>query len=48
MKNWDIVDETGHCSSIKDWEDAQMICDKLRIPIHQVDFVKHYWNDVFE
>lgn len=47
MKNWDIRDETGNCTVEKDYEDARWICDKLRIPLIQVDFVKEYWNEVF-
>lgn len=48
LKNWDLVDETGFCSSEQDWEDAQYVCDKLQIPIQRIDFVKQYWTDVFE
>lgn len=47
MKNWDIVDEVGHCSSEKDYQDAKWVCEKLKIPLVQVNFVKDYWNDVF-
>lgn len=47
MKNWDQTDETGFCSIEKDWTDAQIVCDKLDIPIQKVDFVKEYWTDVF-
>lgn len=47
MKNWDITDETGNCSLENDWIDAQWICDKLKIPVQRVDFVKEFWNDVF-
>lgn len=47
MNNWDIVDETGVCSTQKDYEDAQKICKKLDIPLFKVDFVKEYWNNVF-
>jgi len=47
MKNWDIKDETGICTAEKDYEDAQWICDKLKIPLVQIDFVKEYWNEVF-
>ncbi|XP_020279874.1 mitochondrial tRNA-specific 2-thiouridylase 1 [Pseudomyrmex gracilis] len=47
MRNWDIKDETGHCVIQKDYEDAQWICDRLKIPLAQVDFVKEYWNEVF-
>lgn len=48
LKNWDLVDETGFCSSEQDWEDAQYVCDKLKIPIQRIDFVKQYWTNVFE
>lgn len=47
MKNWDIRDETGKCTIEKDYDDARWICDKLKIPMIQVDFVKEYWNEVF-
>lgn len=47
MRNWDIRDETGKCVIEKDYNDAQWICDKLKIPLLQVNFVKEYWNDVF-
>lgn len=47
MKNWDIRDETGKCMMEKDYDDARYICDKLKIPLIQVDFVKEYWNEVF-
>ncbi|XP_070151079.1 mitochondrial tRNA-specific 2-thiouridylase 1 isoform X2 [Polyergus mexicanus] len=47
MKNWDIRDETGKCAVEKDYEDARWICDKLKIPLIQIDFVKEYWNEVF-
>ncbi|KAL0120791.1 hypothetical protein PUN28_008465 [Cardiocondyla obscurior] len=47
MKNWDIRNEMGQCTVEKDYNDAQSICDKLKIPLVQVDFVKEYWNEVF-
>ncbi|XP_011880628.1 PREDICTED: mitochondrial tRNA-specific 2-thiouridylase 1-like [Vollenhovia emeryi] len=47
MKNWDIRDETGTCTVEKDYNDARWVCDKLNIPLIQVDFVKEYWNEVF-
>lgn len=47
MKNWDETDETGFCSSDKDYEDAQYISNKLQIPLTQVNYVKEYWNEVF-
>lgn len=48
MKNWDLTDETGLCSIEKDYEDAKYVCDKLEIPLTKVNFVKQYWNEVFE
>ncbi|CAO1410423.1 unnamed protein product [Diamesa serratosioi] len=47
MKNWDETDESGFCSSDKDFEDAKYVSDKLEIPLKQINFVKEYWNDVF-
>lgn len=47
MKNWDIKDETGECTVEKDYQDAQWICNRLKIPLIQIDFVKEYWNEVF-
>lgn len=48
MRNWDGKDETGFCSTENDWKDVQMICDKLDIPLVDIDFVKQYWTDVFQ
>ncbi|XP_014211143.1 mitochondrial tRNA-specific 2-thiouridylase 1 [Copidosoma floridanum] len=47
MKNWDLPDELGVCQVDKDYEDAKWICDKLKIPLIEVNFVKEYWNEVF-
>ena len=47
MKNWDLTDEYGRCTSDKDREDAEYVCDHLKIPLHHVNFVKEYWTDVF-
>ncbi|XP_054009643.1 mitochondrial tRNA-specific 2-thiouridylase 1 isoform X1 [Hylaeus anthracinus] len=47
MKNWDIADETGKCSVEEDQEHAQWVCNKLKIPLVEVNFVKEYWNNVF-
>ncbi|CAB0038851.1 unnamed protein product [Trichogramma brassicae] len=48
MKNWDIANELGECQADKDLEDAKWICNKLKIPLVDVNFVKEYWNDVFD
>ncbi|KAK3102451.1 hypothetical protein FSP39_011453, partial [Pinctada imbricata] len=47
MRNWDIRDEQGLCSTDPDKEDAQFVCDRLKIPLYEVNFVKEYWNHVF-
>lgn len=47
MQNWDIADEQGECSASKDYKDASIVCDKLGIKLHYVNFVKEYWNHVF-
>ena len=47
MKNWDSANEKGECMADKDREDAQLVCDHIGIPLHEVNFVKEYWNEVF-
>ena len=51
MTNWDSSDEVGvgdRCRIDKDKNDAREVCDRLGIPLVEVDFVKEYWNDVFQ
>lgn len=48
MRNWDSKDEFGFCSADKDAEDAEKTCRFLDIPFVEVNFVKEYWNNVFE
>ncbi|XP_063700876.1 mitochondrial tRNA-specific 2-thiouridylase 1 [Culicoides brevitarsis] len=48
LKNWNEIDETGKCSGEADFADAEYVCDYLGIPLHQMNFEKHYWNQVFE
>ncbi|KAJ3647703.1 hypothetical protein Zmor_019566 [Zophobas morio] len=47
MQNWDIADEKGVCSADADYKDAALVCGKLNIKLTHVNFVKHYWNEVF-
>ncbi|KAL1512866.1 hypothetical protein ABEB36_002378 [Hypothenemus hampei] len=47
MKNWDISDEKGSCRADEDYKDAAYVCEKLKIKLHHVNFVKEYWNEVF-
>lgn len=45
MQNWD---STGYCSSYEDLEDAQEVCNMLRIPLHLVNFTSDYLEKVFK
>ena len=57
MRNWDSVinnDYLGNpnldndiCPQEVDYNDAVEVCNKLDIPLHRVDFVKEYWDNVF-
>ncbi|KAL7647790.1 UNVERIFIED_CONTAM: hypothetical protein RMT77_001404 [Armadillidium vulgare] len=47
MKNWDLKDEQGICTTEKDAEDSEWICKYLQIPFYETSFVKEYWNEVF-
>jgi tRNA-specific 2-thiouridylase len=48
MKNWEEKDENGVCQSTKDYEDVVRVCDHIGIPHYAVNFVKEYWDSVFE
>lgn len=58
MRNWDSTinnDYLGNpnldndiCPQEQDYNDAKAVCDKLNIPLHRVDFVKEYWDNVFK
>ena len=57
MRNWDSSlnnDFLGNpnlnnniCPQEQDYNDAIEVCKKLDIPLHRIDFVKEYWDDVF-
>ena len=57
MRNWDSTinnDYLGNpnlnndiCPQEEDYNDAKAVCDKLGIPLHRVDFVREYWDNVF-
>ena len=57
MRNWDSVinnDYLGNpnldndiCPQEVDYNEAVEVCNKLDIPLHRVDFVKEYWDNVF-
>ena len=58
MRNWDTSvngDILGNpnldhniCPQEQDYNDALAVCNKIGIPLHRVDFVKEYWDNVFE
>ena len=48
MKNWDEDDGSEYCTAKADLADAQKVCDKLGIPLHQANFASEYWDNVFE
>lgn len=48
LKNWNEIDEKLMCSGETDFADAEYVCDYLGIPLHMVNFEKHYWNQVFD
>lgn len=57
MRNWDTSvnnDILGNptlgeeiCTQEQDYNDAVMVCKKLEIPLHRIDFIKEYWDYVF-
>ena len=48
MKNWEEDDGTEYCTAREDLADAQQVCDKLGIKLHQANFAAEYWDNVFE
>ncbi|WP_156299828.1 tRNA 2-thiouridine(34) synthase MnmA [Streptobacillus canis] len=48
MKNWEEQDENGVCMADIDYEDVIAVAEQLDIPYYSVNFVKEYWDRVFE
>lgn len=58
MRNWDSTvnnDYLGNpnlnndiCPQEQDYNDAIEVCKKLDIPLHRIDYIKEYWDNVFE
>jgi len=48
MKNWDEDDDSEYCTATQDLADAEMVCDRLGIPLHSANFAAEYWDQVFE
>lgn len=58
MRNWDSTvnnDNLGNpnynnesiCPQEQDYNDALKVCQELNIPLHRADFIKEYWDYVF-
>jgi tRNA-uridine 2-sulfurtransferase len=47
MKNWEADDTDTYCPAAQDLADAKAVCEKLNIPLHTINFAKHYWDNVF-
>ena len=50
MRNWDASEEKGtndNCTVEADFAQAQRVCRHIGIPLHEVDFVRQYWTQVF-
>ncbi len=58
MRNWDSTinnDILGNpnlnnyiCPQEQDYNDAKLVCQKIDIPLYRIDFIKEYWDDVFQ
>ncbi|QJC37918.1 tRNA 2-thiouridine(34) synthase MnmA [Enterobacteriaceae endosymbiont of Donacia bicoloricornis] len=48
MKNWEEDDKDNTCNIQKDLYDAEIICKKLKIPLHKINFSSEYWDYVFK
>ena len=58
MRNWDSslnndimgnpnINNNDICPQEQDYNDALKVCEKLEIPLHRIDFIKEYWDNVF-
>jgi tRNA-specific 2-thiouridylase len=58
MRNWDAIangDFLGNptlnnsqCPQETDYDDAVKVAEKLGIPLYRIDFIKEYWDYVFQ
>lgn len=48
MKNWEEKDADGVCQSSREFEDVVRVCEQIDIPYYSVNFVKEYWDNVFQ
>jgi len=48
MKNWEEDDTQEYCAAAADLKDAEQVCERLGIDLHEVNFAHEYWENVFE
>lgn len=48
MQNWQADQDDPYCTLEQDLKDARLICDKIGISLHTVNFSNAYWNRVFQ
>ena len=48
MKNWEEDDTEEYCAAAQDLRDAEQVCERLDIDLHEVNFAHEYWENVFE
>ena len=48
MRNWEEVDENGHCSAEDDYADVISVCEKIDIPYYSINFAQEYRKNVFQ
>jgi len=46
MKNWD--DDSEQCPAEEDAREARLVADTIGIPFYTFNFVKQYWDNVFQ
>ena len=47
MKNWEEDDTEEYCAAAEDLKDADQVCERLGIELHEVNFAHEYWENVF-
>lgn len=47
MKNWEEEDNIKYCNSYIDYNDANLICNRFNITLHNINFSYEYWKKVF-
>lgn len=47
MYNWE-EDEQAYCTAAEDFQDALRVCERLELPLHQVNFAAEYRRQVFD